>query len=88
MGCQDCSHFLRRDVLYLDLALDTAVRAAIEPVLSELRRPNSEHQLSSHAGLVLNLVAACAEKGCLSMGSNIELVMVHKELQVWQATHV
>ena len=71
-----------RDVLYLDLALETAVRSTVEAALSVLCKPDSEKQLASHACLILDLLELCAGNACLSMASNTELVMVHEELKV------
>ena len=75
--CEAC-----RDVLYLDLALDTAVRAAIEPVLTHLHHEKPAQQPSPDASLVLELVLACSDNASLSMSSNAELLMVLKELEV------
>ena len=75
-------------MLYLDLALETAVRSTVEAALSDLCQPNSEEQLASYACLILDLLDLCAENACLSMGSNTELVMVYKELKVRSEAHV
>lgn len=71
-----------RDVLYLDLALETAVRSSIESALSLFGKPTSAQQLATQGSLVINMVATCAESACLSMGSNIELLMACKEFKV------
>ena len=70
-----------RDLVYLDLALDGAVRTTVEGALEQLRsaaKPGSTHQLPQ----LLQICAACAENACLSTGSNQELVLAFRDLQV------
>lgn len=58
------------------------MRSTVETALSQLQTPTQEQQLAAHASQVLQLTHACTHNACLSIGSNIELVMVHKELEV------
>jgi len=81
---------LCRDVLYLDLALDGAVRSAVESSLTHIRGPTSskpdaqegEAEEEAQTSMLIDLIAICAESVCLSAGSNLELSMVHKDYQV------
>lgn len=54
----------------------------MEPVLSHLHHREPEQQLPPNTNLVLELVLACVDNASLSASSNIELVMVLKELEV------
>ncbi len=72
---------LCRDLVYLDLALDGAIRTTVEGALEQLRsaaKPGSTDQLPQ----LLQICAACAENACLSTGSNQELVLAFRDLQV------
>ena len=67
--------------MYLDLALDGAVRTTVEGALEQLRsaaKPGSTEQLPQ----LLQICAACAENACLSTASNQELVLAFRDLQV------
>ena len=75
-----------RDLVYLDLALDGAVRTTVEGALEQLRsaaKPGSTDQLPQ----LLQICAACAENACLSTGSNQELVLAFRDLQVNVVPH-
>jgi len=82
--------YLCRDVLYLDLALDGAVRSAVESSLTQIRGPASskadtdegEEEEKAQTSTLIDLITICAESVCLSAGSNLELSMVHKDYQV------
>lgn len=65
-----CPH---RDVLYLDLALEGAVRTVLEGVLGGLDAADLRGALA--------LLALGLENTCLSLGSNRELVLCLKDLQ-------
>lgn len=71
-----------RDVLYLDLALDGAVRAAIEASLSTLKATSSGEEPGAQAALLIDLVTLSVESVCLTSGSNEEMVMILKDYQV------
>lgn len=71
-----------RDVLYLDLALDGAVRAAVEASLSTLKAASSGEEQGAQAALLIDLVTLSVESVCLTSGSNEELVMILKDYQV------
>lgn len=72
-----------RDVLYLDLALDGAVRSAIETSLSPLKAAvASSEDPQEQACQLIDLTAACLENVCLTLGSNTELLMILKDYQV------
>ena len=82
-----------RDVLYLDLALDGAVRSAVESSLTQIRGPASsksdadkgteeDDEEEAQTSMLIELITICAESVCLSAGSNLELTMVHKDYQV------
>ncbi len=86
-----------RDVLYLDLALDGAVRSAVESSLTQIRGPASskadadkgteeEDEEEAPTSMLIELITICAESVCLSAGSNLELTMVHKDYQVSSIT--
>lgn len=69
-------------MLYLDLAVDGAIRASVEASLSLLKvAPGSENQ-GTQAAQLIDLVTMCVESACLTSGSNVEMVMVLKDYQV------
>lgn len=78
--------------MYLDLALDGAVRSAVESSLTHIRGPASsklhadkqddEDKQDAQTSMLIDLITICAESVCLSAGSNLELTMVHKDYQV------
>lgn len=63
-----------RDVLYLDLALEGAVRTALEGALGPVE--------GNDLGATLALLALGLENACLSLGSNQELVLCLKDFKV------
>ena len=69
----------RRDVLYLDLALEAAGRTLIETSIADVKRWAGEQ--GDLRGL-LALLAAALENACLALGSNQELVLCYKDLWV------
>ena len=71
-----------RDVLYLDLALDGAVRSAVESSLTFVKTDTSQEEEEELTSLLIDLVTVCTENVCFSAGSNLELSMVHKDYQV------
>ncbi|KAL3137438.1 COP9 signalosome complex subunit 8 [Trebouxia sp. C0010 RCD-2024] len=83
-GSQGCGERLR-DVLYLDLALDGAVRSSVEASLSLLKTASSSEEPETQAGCLVDLVALCVESVCLTSGSNVELVMILRDYQASQA---
>ncbi|KAL3148765.1 COP9 signalosome complex subunit 8 [Trebouxia sp. C0009 RCD-2024] len=83
-GNQGCGERLR-DVLYLDLALDGAVRSSVEASLSLLKAASSSEDPETQAGCLLDLVALCVESVCLTSGSNVEMVMILRDFQASQA---
>eukprot|EP00884_Botryococcus_braunii_P018283 jgi/Botrbrau1/5138/Bobra.0172s0010.1 len=94
-GNQACGGRLR-DVLYLDLALESAFRGLLEGALSTLRAMGRspegllEGALStlraagrSPEGLLplTRITALALENACISLGSNLELVLSFKDMQ-------
>ena len=71
-----------RDVVYLDLALDGAVRSAVESSLGRLRTETHSEEQGDTTSLLVDLVTLCAESVCLTAGSNVELTMIHRDYQV------
>lgn len=69
-------------MLYLDLALDGAVRSSVEASLSLLKTASSSEEPETQAGCLVDLVALCVESVCLTSGSNVELVMILRDYQV------
>ncbi len=72
-----------RDVLYLDLALEGAVRAALEGGLT-LRGDEDAGAAGRNSGDLAAPLApllAALENACLSLGSNCELVLCLKDFQ-------
>ena len=69
-------------MLYLDLALDGAVRASVEASLSLLKAASGSEGEGQQAGQLIDLVAMCVESFCLTSGSNTEMVMILKDYQV------
>ncbi len=69
-----------RDVLYLDLALETTMRSIMEANLASMRQAAqiSPPGLSQAA----SAVALTLEAACLSFGSNQELILVLKSFKV------
>jgi hypothetical protein len=68
-----------RDVIYLDLALESALRGLLEARMGELRAwtkaDESLHQL-------IQITATATESACISFGSNSELFLSFKDMQV------
>lgn len=72
-----------RDVVYLDLALDGAVRSSVEAALSLFKAAfSSTEEQERQAGQLIQLTTLCVENVCLTSGSNVEMVMVLKDYQV------
>ena len=71
-----------RDLLYLDLALDGAVRSSVEASLSLLKAASSSADPETQAGCLLDLVTVCVQSVCLTSGSNVEMVMILRDYQV------
>ena len=71
-----------RDVLYLDLALDGAVRSAVESSLTFMKSEIHQEEEEELTSVLVDLVTVCTENVCLSAGSNLELSMVHEDCQV------
>lgn len=69
-------------MLYLDLALDGAVRSSVEASLSLLKAASSRADQDTQAGCLVDLVTLCVESVCLTSGSNVEMVMIHRDYQV------
>lgn len=75
-------------MLYLDLALDGAVRSAIESSLGTIKGETGNEDQEDQASLLVELVTLSAESVCLSAGSNLELSMIHKDFQVHIQKHL
>ena len=69
----------RRDVVYLDLALENTIRSIIEANLANVRQAA---QLTEGLPQVASSVAVALEAACLSFGSNQELLLTLKSLKV------
>ena len=70
---------LCRDLLYLDLALESAARGLLESSMAELRAASADaEQLPS----LLQLLSASLEHACMAFATNQELVLCLKDLQV------
>ena len=69
-------------MLYLDLALDGAVRAAVEASLSTSKAASSGEEPGTQAALLIDLVTLSVESVCLTIRSNEEMVMILKDYQV------
>ena len=65
-----------RDVLYLDLALEGAIRTTVESGLEAVK------QAAPDSRGLLQLTCACLESVCMSLGSNQELLLSLKDFQV------
>ena len=69
-------------MLYLDLALDGAVRSSVEASLSLLKAASSSEDQGAPAVQLIDLVTLCVESVCLTSGSNVEMFMILKDYQV------
>ena len=69
----------RRDLLYLDLALESAVRSLLESSMADIRAASAE---AVHLPSLLQLLSASLEHTCMAFASNQELVLCLKDLQV------
>ena len=69
-------------MLYLDLAVDGAVRASVEASLSLMKAASRSEDEGAQAAQLLDLVTMCVESVCLTSGSNVEMVMLLKDYQV------
>ncbi|KAK9830544.1 hypothetical protein WJX72_012386 [[Myrmecia] bisecta] len=73
-----------RDVIYLDLALEGAVRTAVEGALSQLRAWAAEG--ADRLPQLLKVAALCLEAASLSFSTNAELALCLKDFQASQQT--
>ena len=69
-------------MLYLDLAVDGAVRASVEASLSALKAACGSEDQEIQAAKLIDLVTMCVESVCLTSGSNVEMIMILKDFQV------
>ena len=69
-------------MLYLDLALDGAVRASVEASLSLVKAASGSEDQGKQAAQLIDLVTMCLESVCLTSGSNVEMVMILKDYKV------
>ena len=69
-------------MLYLDLALDGALRASVEASLSFLKAGSGSGDQEMQAAELIDLMTMCVESVCLTSGSNVEMVMILKDYQV------
>lgn len=68
-----------RDLLYLDLALESGARSLLEGSMADIKAAGGDAaQLPS----LLQLLSASLEHACMAFASNQELVLCLKDLQV------
>ena len=76
--CEATWAWLCRDLLYLDLALETAARTLLEGTMADIKNAASDpQQLTS----LLQLLAVSLEHSCMAFASNQELVLCLGDLQ-------
>ncbi len=68
-----------RDLLYLDLALESAVRSMLESSMADIKAATSDAQQLPN---LLQLLSVSLEHACMAFASNQELVLCLKDLQV------
>ncbi len=68
-----------RDLLYLDLALESAVRSMLESSMADIKADAAD---AGQVPCLLQLLAASLEHACMAFASNQELVLCLKDLQV------
>lgn len=77
---------MRRDVIYLDLALEAAGRGLVESGMSALKSAVAAAATTNgtpeELQRLLAVLALCCENAALSTGSNQELVLCLKDIQV------
>ena len=76
--CEAPWAWLCRDLLYLDLALETAARTLLESTMADIKNATSNpEQLTT----LLQLLAVSLEHCCMAFASNQELVLCLSDLQ-------
>ena len=68
--------------MYLDLAVEGAVRSAVEASLGAISPGKTDEEQEEQTGLLIDLIVLSAENVCLSVGSNTELLFTVKDYQV------
>ena len=76
--CEATRSWLCRDLLYLDLALESAARTLLESTMADIKDAASNPQQLT---TLLQLLAVSLEHCCMAFASNQELVLCLSDLQ-------